>query len=279
MGIEKGIFKRTELLVGNDIMDVIASKRVIVFGVGGVGSWCAECLVRSGIRRITIVDSDRVCITNINRQLMATTKTVGHVKVEALKERLLEINPNVEVTALQKIYSAETADDFGLDGYDYIIDAIDSLKDKALLMLNACNTSAVFYSSMGAALKMDPTQIRVAEFWKVRGCPLGAALRKKFKHMKIRPAHKFKCVYSEEVLANRGQNQTCGTSACMCPKAKVGPGDPSLVNHEWCSSKAQINGTMAHITATFGFMIAGMVLNDIYTKALTLTAAQGGDDE
>ncbi len=279
MGIEKGIFKRTELLVGNDIMDVIASKRVIVFGVGGVGSWCAECLVRSGIRRITIVDSDRVCITNINRQLMATTKTVGHVKVEALKERLLEINPNVEVTALQKIYSAETADDFGLDGYDYIIDAIDSLKDKALLMLNACNTSAVFYSSMGAALKMDPTQIRVAEFWKVRGCPLGAALRKKFKHMKIRPAHKFKCVYSEEVLANRGQNQTCGTSACMCPKAKVGPGDPSLVNHEWCSSKAQINGTMAHITATFGFMIAGMVLNNIYTKALTLTAAQGGDDE
>ncbi len=279
MGIEKGIFKRTELLVGNDIMDVIASKRVIVFGVGGVGSWCAECLVRSGIHQITIVDSDRVCITNINRQLMATTKTVGHVKVEALKERLLEINPNVEVTALQKIYSAETADDFGLDGYDYIIDAIDSLKDKALLMLNACKTSAVFYSSMGAALKMDPTQIRVAEFWKVRGCPLGAALRKKFKHMKIRPAHKFKCVYSEEVLANRGQNQTCGTSACMCPKAKVGPGDPSLVNHEWCSSKAQINGTMAHITATFGFMIAGMVLNDIYTKALTLTAAQGGDDE
>lgn len=279
MGIEKGIFKRTELLVGNDIMDVIASKRVIVFGVGGVGSWCAECLVRSGIRRITIVDSDRVCITNINRQLMATTKTVGHVKVEALKERLLEINPNAEITALQKIYSAETADDFGLEDYNYIIDAIDSLKDKALLMLNACNTKAVFYSSMGAALKMDPTQIRVAEFWKVRGCPLGAALRKKFKHMKTRPAHKFKCVYSEEVLANRGQNQTCGTSACMCPKAKVGPGDPSLVNHEWCSSKAQINGTMAHITATFGFMIAGMVLNDIYTKALTTTAEQGGNGE
>lgn len=279
MGIEKGIFKRTELLVGNDIMDVIASKRVIVFGVGGVGSWCAECLVRSGIRRITIVDSDRVCITNINRQLMATMKTVGHVKVEALKERLLEINPNAEITALQKIYSAETANEFGLDGYDYIIDAIDSLKDKALLMLNACNTKAVFYSSMGAALKMDPTQIRVAEFWKVRGCPLGAALRKKFKHMKTRPAHKFKCVYSEEVLANRGQNKTCGTSACMCPKAKMGPGDPSLVNHEWCSSKAQINGTMAHITATFGFMIAGMALNDIYTKALAQPPAQGSDAE
>ena len=274
MGIEKGIFKRAELLVGSDIMDDIASKRVIVFGVGGVGSWCAECLVRSGIRRITIVDSDRVCITNINRQLMATVKTVGKVKVEALKERLLEISPNCEITALQKIYTEENADEFCLDQYDYIIDAIDSLKDKVSLIMRACQTKAVFYSSMGAALKMDPTQIRVAEFWKVRGCPLGAALRKRMKKAKLKPAHKFMCVYSEELLENRGKNETCGTSACMCPKAKQGPGDPSLVNHEWCSSKAQINGTMAHITAIFGFTIAGMVLNDIYQKA---TAAAGDE--
>ena len=273
MGIEKGIFKRAELLMGSDVMDVIAQKNVIVFGVGGVGSWCAECLVRSGIRRITIVDSDRVCITNINRQLMATTKTVGQVKVEALKSRLLEINPNAEVTALQKIYSAETADDFNLEQYDYIIDAIDSLKDKVLLIMRACATPAVFFSSMGAALKMDATKIRVAEFWKVRGCPLGAALRKKLKRAKLKPAHKFQCVYSEELLENRGHNETCGTSACMCPKAKMGPGDPSLINHEWCSSKAQINGTMAHITAIFGFTIAGLVMNDIYTKALGAAAA------
>ena len=270
MGIEKGIFKRAELLVGNDIMASIASKRVIVFGVGGVGSWCAECLVRSGIRRITIVDSDRVCITNINRQLMATTKTVGRVKVDALKERLLEISPNCEITALQKIYTEENADEFQLDQYDYIIDAIDSLKDKVSLIMRACQTKAVFYSSMGAALKMDPTKIKVAEFWKVRGCPLGAALRKRMKKAHLKPAHKFQCVYSEELLDNRGKNETCGTSACMCPKAKQGPGDPSLVNHEWCSSKAQINGTMAHITAIFGFTIAGMVLNDIYQKALTV---------
>ena len=268
MGIERGLFNRTQLLVGTDIMDAIESQRVIIFGVGGVGSWCAESLIRSGVKHLTIVDSDRVCITNINRQLMATTRTVGQVKVEALKTRLLEINPKAEITALQKIYSDETADEFALDQYDYIIDAIDSLKDKALLMMRACDTHAVFFSSMGAALKMDPTQIRVAEFWKVRGCPLGAALRKKFKRQKMRPAHKFKCVYSEEVLDNRGQNSTCGTSACMCPKAKVGPGDPNLVNHEWCSSKAQINGTMAHITAIFGFTIGGLVLNDIYTKAL-----------
>ena len=135
MGIERGLFNRTELLVGSDVMDRIESKSVIIFGVGGVGSWCAECLVRSGIRKLTIVDSDRVCVTNVNRQLMATTKTVGQVKVEALKSRLLEINPKAEIVALQKIYSEETADEFALDTYDYIIDAIDSLKDKALLML------------------------------------------------------------------------------------------------------------------------------------------------
>lgn len=276
MGIERGLFNRTELLVGSSIMDAIESKKVIILGVGGVGSWTAECLVRSGIRHLTIVDSDRVCVTNINRQLMATTKTVGKVKVDVLKERLLEINPRADITALQKIYDADSADSFALDTYDYIIDAIDSLKDKALLMLKACQTKAVFFSSMGAALKMDPTKIQVAEFWKVRGCPLGAALRKKFKHMKVRPAHKFKCVFSEEVLENRGQNHSCGTSACLCPKAKTGgPGDPALLNHEWCSSKAQINGTMAHITAIFGFTIAGLVLNDIYTCS---TANAGHDD-
>lgn len=276
MGIERGLFNRTELLVGSSIMDAIESKKVIILGVGGVGSWAAECLVRSGIMHLTIVDSDRVCVTNINRQLMATTKTVGKVKVDVLKERLLEINPRADITALQKIYDADSADSFALDTYDYIIDAIDSLKDKALLMLKACQTKAVFFSSMGAALKMDPTKIQVAEFWKVRGCPLGAALRKKFKHMKVRPAHKFKCVFSEEVLENRGQNHSCGTSACLCPKAKTGgPGDPALLNHEWCSSKAQINGTMAHITAIFGFTIAGLVLNDIYTRS---TANAGHDD-
>ncbi len=275
MGIEKGIFKRTELLVGSNIMDTIAAQRAIIFGVGGVGSWCAESLVRSGIRHLTIVDSDRVCITNINRQLMATTKTVGHVKVEALRDRLLEINPHAEITALQMIYNEETANSFDLDSYDYIIDAIDSLKDKALLILRATASRAAFYSSMGAALKMDPLKVQVAEFWKVRGCPLGSALRKKFRKQKIKLSRKFQCVYSEELLDNLGHNETCGTAACMCPKAKQGPGDPSLVNHEWCSSKAQINGTMAHITALFGFTLAGLVMDDIYTRAVGHSTRKG----
>lgn len=235
--------------MGSDVMGNIAHKNVIVFGVGGVGSWCAECLVRSGIRHITIVDSDRVCTSNINRQLMATTKTVGQVKVDALKARLLEINPNAEVLALQKIYCAETAADFNLEQYDYIVDAIDSLKDKAHLIMHACSTRAVFFSSMGAALKMDPTQIRVAEFWKVRGCPLGAALRKKLKRAKLKPAHKFQCVYSEELLENRGRNVENAATNDICANTNV-------------------NGSMAHITAIFGFTIAGLVLNDIYDKTL-----------
>ena len=260
--------------MGDEAMSRIAEKRVIIFGVGGVGSWCAESLIRSGIRHLTLVDSDRVCITNINRQLMATTKTIGQVKVNALKERLFTINPSAEITALQQIFTAETAESFLLDTYDYIIDAIDSLKDKALLILMATSLpslrgdkrGAQFFSSMGAALKLDPTRIKTAEFWKVQGDPLARALRKRFKRDKQFPKRKFQCVYSDELLQNKGHNATCGTEQCMCPKAKNGPGDSKLLNHEWCSSKAQINGTLPHITAIFGFMLSGLVVRDIVGK-------------
>jgi tRNA A37 threonylcarbamoyladenosine dehydratase len=262
MGLEKGLFQRTGLLLGDEWMRQIAATRVIIFGVGGVGSWCAESLVRSGIRHLTLVDSDRICVTNINRQLMATTQTVGQVKVEALKERLLQINPTAEITALQMIYSRQTSDSFHLETYDYILDAIDSLEHKAQLITAATRTAAVFFSSMGAALKMDASKIEVAEFWKVKGCPLGAALRRKLKKTEL-PAKKFLCVYSEEVLENKGRNASCGTEKCLCPKAATGPGDPTLVNHEWCSLKARINGTLAHTTAIFGFTLAGLVLQDI----------------
>ena len=202
-------------------------------------------------------------MTNVNRQLMATTKTVGKVKVDVLKERLLDINPAANITAIQDIYSAETAESFHLSSYDYIIDAIDSLKDKADLILRATKTDAKFFASMGAALKMDPTKISVAEFWKVKGCPLAAALRRKFKHNKTFPSKKFQCVYSEELLRNRGENKSCGTSQCLCPKAAEGPGRADLLNHEWCTSKAQINGTIAHTTAIFGFTLAGLLIQDI----------------
>ena len=235
MGIEQGIFRRTQLLVGNEAMDSIAAKRVIIFGVGGVGSWCAESLIRSGVRHLTIVDSDRVCITNINRQLMATTETVGKVKVEVLRERLLSVNPSAEITALQQIFNEETAESFHIDSYDYVIDAIDSLKDKALLILMATATNVRFFSSMGAALKMDPTRIKITEFWKINGDPLARALRRRFKRDQRFPEKKFLCVYSDELLENKEEK----------PEGE------------------RANGTVAHITAIFGFTLAGLVIQDI----------------
>ena len=235
MAMEQTIFSRAELLLGDEVMGLIAQKRVIIFGVGGVGSWCAESLVRSGIHQLTIVDSDCVCVTNINRQLMATTQTVGQAKVDVLKERLLSINPLAEITALQQVFTAETAEHFNIGGYDYIIDAIDSLKDKALLILMATQTKAKLFSSMGAALKLDPTRIKTAEFWKVTGDPLARALRNRFKRDKVFPKRKFQCVYSDELLEN---------------KKPIDPNDRG-------------NGTIAHITAIFGFVLAGMVVQDV----------------
>ena len=176
---EKNIFQRTELLLGTSFSEKAATTKVIIFGIGGVGSWCAESLIRSGIGYITIVDSDMVAATNINRQLLATTKTIGQPKTEVLKERLLDINPNAKITAIQKIYCIENSDEFELESYDFVIDAIDSLSNKMHLIQMATKTKAILFSSMGAALKLDPTRIKIAEFWKVDGCPLGAVLRKR----------------------------------------------------------------------------------------------------
>ncbi|MBQ6958578.1 MAG: tRNA threonylcarbamoyladenosine dehydratase [Bacteroidales bacterium] len=250
-GIENAIYNRTSLLVGPDVMTALSQARVIIFGVGGVGSWCAEGLVRSGVTHLTLVDSDRVSESNINRQLMATTRTIGQVKVEALRDRLLEINPQAAILALRQVYDADHADSFELESYDYIIDAIDSLKEKSDLILRATRTPAVFFSSMGAACKINPQGVKVAEFWNVRGCPLGAAIRKKFKQNHTWPGHKFRCVYDEEVLPNRGEGQAADAT-----------------NSEWDGRKAQINGTTAHITAIFGMTLCGLVIEDIYQKTL-----------
>lgn len=250
MNTENAIHNRTRLLLGDACMERIGSVRVIVFGVGGVGSWCAESLVRSGVRHITIVDSDRVCATNINRQLMATTRTIGEPKVEALKEHLLSVNPEAQVDARMEQFNADTAESFRLDEYDYIIDAIDSLSDKMLLIEMATRTRAKFFSSMGAALKLDPTRIRVAEFRKVTGCPLARALRQRFKKTGTWPARKFLCVYSDELLKNKGADEAYGIEREMGPAAQA---------HK------QPNGSLMHITATFGLTIAGLVLKDIYS--------------
>lgn len=248
---ESGIFCRTERLLGEEMMGRLRDAKVILFGVGGVGSWCAEGLVRSGVGHLTIVDFDVVNASNVNRQLMATTKTIGMPKVEAMRQRLLEINPDAEIVAVEKLFTAESADEFRLDDYDYIIDAIDSLKDKAALILKACESRGTFFSSMGAALKIDPTRVRVGDFWKVRDCPLGAALRKRLRQARTIPAHSFLCVYGDEVLDNKGP--------------MPGEAEPEAIEN--APKKAQLNGTCAHITAIFGMTLAGLVLTDINSAA------------
>ena len=202
---EEEIFARTSLLLGPETMKKVSDAKVIIFGIGGVGSWCAESLVRSGIRHLTIVDADTISASNVNRQLMATAGNIGQVKTDVMKARLLEINPEAEIIGINGVYTAETAGEFPLDDYDYVLDCIDSLKDKMTLIFNASASRAVFFSSMGSVLKVDPTKIRVAEFWKVRGCPLGSMLRKRLRQRGMLPAREFLCVYDEEVLPNRGE--------------------------------------------------------------------------
>lgn len=266
MNIDTEIFQRTALLLGEDGVKNIGDLKIIVFGVGGVGSWCAEALVRTGIKHLTIVDSDLVATSNINRQLMATTKTVGKVKVEILKERLLDISPNAEITTFQEIYSEETRDMFELDKYDYIVDAIDSLSHKADLIRTATNTSATLVSSMGAALKIDPSRIQVAEFWKVKGCPLGAALRRRIKKGgKLNK--KFLCVFSDEVLPNQEVDLSKKASPTDAEPKEV-EGNQNLIGHDWNVLKAQINGTFMHITAMFGLRLASVIIQDFYAKQM-----------
>jgi len=221
-------------------MERAASCRVIIFGTGGVGSWCAESLVRSGISHLTLVDYDTVAASNINRQLMATTKTIGLAKVEVLRDRLLSINPSAEIEARREFFNEQTAASFGLEGYDYIIDCIDSLKDKILLMETACRTSACFLSSMGAALKIDPSRVKVSEFWEVNFDPLARMLRKRIRQEGRQVNRPFLCVWSDEVRENKGE---------------AAPDDGAAKKH--------INGTAAPVTAIFGHTLAALVLRDI----------------
>ncbi len=248
------IFQRTELLFGEDFIQKIQSTRIILFGVGGVGSWCAETLVRMGVGHLCIVDSDLVSETNINRQLLATTKTVGQPKVKVLKQRLLEINPEVDILALQEVYAAEYADRFQLNTYDFIIDAIDSLSHKAHLIQQATQTSAVFFSSMGAALKTDPSMVKTAEFWKVHGCPLAAALRTKIRKQGG-VSKKFLCVFSDEIFPNQGE----ATALNPHKYSSLANNDVSM----WDMQKVKINGTSSYMPAIFGLTIAGLVAQAI----------------
>ena len=240
------LFKRTELMLGTRTLDALASAKVALVGLGGVGSWCAESLVRTGVGELLLVDSDRVAVTNVNRQLMATTKTEGQVKVEVLAARLREINPDVKLTVRAEAYGEANAADFGLERYDYVIDAIDSLSCKAALIRHALSLPSVtLFASMGAALKMDPFQIRATEFRKIEGDGLARALRQRFKKTGGLPSRTFTCVWSPEHRENLGD--------VAQPDAE----------DSWAAMKARLNGTVAHTTAIFGFALAGLVVQDV----------------
>ena len=222
------MFTRTRQLIGEEGLAALQRARVILFGVGGVGGWCAETLLRTGIGHLTIVDFDKVDITNLNRQVVATAANIGQNKVQEMQKRLLQICPEADIQIIDKQYNVETADSFELSEFDIVIDAIDMVECKALLLYNATIAGCRVYSSMGAGRKLNPQQIRIAEFWKVQGCPLARALRTKMKKSGLLPISKIQCVYSEEIAGEKG--------------------------------------TMAHVVDIFGMTLASMVINDLVSK-------------
>ncbi|MCL2192024.1 MAG: tRNA threonylcarbamoyladenosine dehydratase [Treponema sp.] len=234
------LFERLAMITGADVLKKLQQTKVLVFGVGGVGSWCVEALVRSGVGKVCIVDSDTVCESNVNRQLQATSRTLGLVKVDVLKERLLEINPQCEVTAWGKVFSRESAYEFGIEKADYVIDAIDSLTHKLDLIEISCAAKVKFFSSMGMARKMDPTRIKATSIWKTKGCPLARLVR--YGLRKRRFKGNFTVVYGEECLDNISI-----------------PG----MNDNVQLNKKMPNGSIVTVTATAGMILASLILRDI----------------
>ena len=233
-------FARSEALLGEKAMETLRNTRVIIFGVGGVGSYAAEALIRTGLTHLTIVDGDTVQASNLNRQLPATRATMGLPKVEALKARLLEINPDAEIEAIYSMYEGQKYDVRGMaegtmydfEKFDYIIDAIDDVAAKTDLILYATRARVKIFSSMGAALRFDPTQVTTGELMSIKGDALAKAVRARMKKLDMHPYKKVRCVYSTE------QAQRCET-----------------------------RGSLMQVTAVFGLTLASLVIQDITNQA------------
>lgn len=244
-------FSRTELLFGKKAMEKLAKSRVAVFGIGGVGGYTVEALVRSGIGAVDLIDDDRICLTNINRQIFATRKTVGRYKVDVAAERIAEINPDVMVRTYKTFYTPETADKFDFHEYDYIVDAIDTVTGKLELVVNAEKTGTPIISSMGAGNKMDPSAFEVADIYNTSVCPLARVMRYELKRRGIR---KLKVVYSKEkpLVPIDDMAISCRTH-CICP-----PGTARK-----CTQRRQVPGSNAFVPSVVGLIIAGEVLKDL----------------
>ncbi len=246
-----GSFSRTEMLIGTAAMDKLAASHVMVFGIGGVGSFTVEALVRAGVGNLTLVDDDCICLTNINRQLHATVRTVGRPKGEVMRERVLEINPRANVTVIQKFYLPENAEEFFAEKCDYIVDAIDTVTAKIDLIVRAQSKGIPVISCMGAGNKMDPTRFEVADIFKTSVCPLAKVMRYELRQRGVK---KLKVVYSKEKPMEPNDDPSSGCRAnCICP-----PGSKRT-----CTIRRRIPGSISFVPSVAGLILAGEVIKEL----------------
>lgn len=256
LGIEGDVrmltqFSRTELLLGKEAMEKLAASRVAVFGVGGVGGYVCEALVRSGVGAFDLIDDDKVCLTNLNRQIIATRKTVGKYKVDVMKERILDINPDTDVRIHKCFFLPENSGDFPFEEYDYVVDAVDTVTAKIELIMKAKELGVPVISSMGAGNKLDASRFQVADIYKTKVCPLAKVMRRELKKRGVKD---LKVVYSEEepIKPQEDMAISCKTN-CICP-----PG----AEHK-CTERRAIPGSVAFVPSVAGLIIAGEVVKDL----------------
>ena len=248
-------FSRTQLLLGEEAMDRLKRSRIAVFGVGGVGGYVCEALVRSGVGAFDLIDDDKVCLTNLNRQIIATRKTVGQYKVDVMKNRMLEINPDVDVRLYKCFFLPENAADFPFEEYDYIVDAVDTVTAKIELIMRAKASNVPIISAMGAGNKLDPGRFKIADIYDTSVCPLARVMRRELKKRNVRS---LKVVYSDEqpIRPIEDMSISCRTH-CICP-----PG----AEHK-CTERRDIPGSTAFVPAVAGLMIAGEIVKDLSLRA------------
>ena len=234
-------FSRTQLLLGREGMESLHKKKVAVFGIGGVGGYVCEALVRSGIGAFDLIDDDKVCLTNLNRQIIATRKTIGRDKVEVMKERMLEINPDVDVTIHKCFFLPENADEFPFEEYDYVVDAVDTVTAKIELILRAQQAKVPIISAMGAGNKLDASRFKVADIYDTSVCPLAKVMRHELKKRNVK---KLKVVYSDELPI----------------KPMEDPSDPEEQQEH---SRRSTPGSTAFVPAVAGLIIAGEIVKDL----------------
>lgn len=244
-------FSRSQLLLGESNMKKLSEARVAIFGIGGVGGYVAEALARTGVGSFVLIDDDKVCLTNINRQIIATRKTVGQYKTDVMRERILDINPDAEVEVRKCFFLPETAHEFDFTQYSYVVDAVDTVTAKLEIIMQATQNNVPVISCMGAGNKLDPTQFQVTDLYKTTMCPLAKVMRRECKK---RGVQKLKVVYSPEKPTRPIEDMSISCRAnCICP-----PG----AEHK-CTERRDIPGSVAFVPSVAGLIAAGEVIKDL----------------